>query len=61
LAGDDEGRAFGRVGPAFKKSPSRDDYNLPNEVSINAAVALPFPARAHFQWKAVRNQLFRER
>jgi len=27
LAGDDEGRGFGRVGPAFKKSPSRDDYN----------------------------------
>ncbi len=27
LAGDDEGRGFGSVGPAFKKSPSRDDYN----------------------------------
>jgi hypothetical protein len=27
LAGDDEGGGFRRVGPAFKKSPSRDDRN----------------------------------
>src|SRR6266481_2669737 len=27
LAGNDKGGGFGHVGPAFKKSPSRDDYN----------------------------------